>query len=106
MLSVMTVEIITIAQTLTSNGVALSSGTLEFSNYSRDGVATTSLSYEAYGATAVALMSAGSSSKGIAVGYVDVDVVNKSPIFKIQSFAPTSLPSVKLEEEPAEIPFG
>lgn len=104
MLSVMSIQIVTLSQTLTDGGVALSKGTLEFSNYSKDGAISTSLSYEAYGATAVALMDARIGSNGIAVGYVDS--VNKLPVFKIQTFAPISLSSVvgETEETVAVIP--
>ena len=106
MLSVMSIQIVTLKQTLTDGGVALSKGTLEFSNYSKDGVTNTSLSYEAYGATAVALMDARIGSNGIAVGYVDS--VDKLPMFKIQTFAPTSLSNVVEETEKtvAAIPFS
>ena len=106
MLSVMSIQIVTLSLKLVDGGVALTKGTLEFSNYSKDGVATTRLSYEAYGATAVALMDARIGSSGVAVGYIDS--VNKLPVFKIQTFAPTNLSNAieETEETIAVIPFS
>ncbi len=106
MLSTMTVKINTLVQTLTNGGVAFSNGVLEFYSYSKEGVISTNLNYEAYGATAVALMGAGINSNGVAVGYIDT--VDKLPVFRIQFFISTSnLPSAvaKTEKEPANIAF-
>ncbi len=98
MLSTMTVKINTLVQTLTNGGVAFSNGVLEFYSYSKEGVISTNLNYEAYGATAVALMGAGISSNGVAVGYIDT--VDKLPVFRIQFFIPTSnLPITVVETD-------
>ncbi len=103
MLSVMTVQIITLSQTLTNSGVAFSQGTLKFSNYSRDGVVETDLGYEAYGSAAVEIMNAVNHKYGVAIGYIDL--VNKLPVFKIQTFVLSSLPiaSADFEEDPATV---
>lgn len=103
MLSVMTVQIITLVQTLTNNGIAFSQGILKFSSYSRDGVVETDLSYEAYGSAAVEIMNAVTHKYGVAIGYMDS--VNKLPVFKIQTFIPSSLPiaSADFEEDPATV---
>ena len=103
MMSVMTVEIVSLSNKLTTGGTAVCRGTLEFSNYSKDGETKTNLSYEGYGAAAVSLMNAGESSNGVAVGYIDI--IDRTPVFRINSFIPTSLPIVVAEEELA-IPFS
>jgi len=93
----MTVKINSLRQVLTTGGVAFSSGILEFSNYSKDGETSTNLNYEGYGATAVTMLNAGINSNGFASGYIDI--INRVPVFKINSFTPTSLPIVVAEEE-------
>ena len=98
MMSVMTVEIVSLSNKLTTGGTAVCRGTLKFSNYSKDGETKTNLSYEGYGAAAVSLMDAGYSN-GIAIGYVDI--VDRTPVFKINSFIHTGLPIRVAEEEPA-----
>ena len=97
MLSVMTVEIVSLSNKLTTGGTAVCKGVLEFSNYSKDGETKTSLSYEGYGAAAVSLMDAGVYSNGIAIGYVDI--IDRTPVFKINSFIHTGLPVMVAEEE-------
>lgn len=86
----MTVQITSLTQKLTDGGVAVSSGTLDFSNYSKDGETSTEIGFEAYGTAAVALINAEVGSNGIAVGFIDN--INKTPVLKINSFVPTSLP--------------
>ena len=106
MISVMTVQITSLAQRLTNGGVAVASGTLEFSNYSNDGDTRTELGFESsYGSAAFALMNAEVGYNGVAVGFIDN--INKTPIFKINSFVPVSLPAtvVDFEEEAVTIPF-
>ena len=44
-MSVMTVEIVSLSNNLTTGGTAVCRGTLEFSNYSKDGETKTNLSY-------------------------------------------------------------
>ena len=98
MISVMTVQITSLTQRLTDGGTAISSGTLEFSNYSKDGETYTKLGFESsYGAAAVALMNAEVGSNGVAVGFIDN--INKTPVFKINSFVPASLPAAVVEFE-------
>ncbi len=90
MLSTMTVKIVSLKKALTNGGTAVFNGTLEFSNYSKNGETKTELSYEARSTAAVALIHAKVDSSGIAIGYVDT--VDKVPVFKINSFVPTNLP--------------
>ena len=97
MMSVMTVEIVSLSNNLTTGGTAVCRGTLKFSNYSKDGETKTNLSYEGYGAAAVSLMDAGVYSNGIAIGYVDI--IDQTPVFKINSFIHTGLPVMVAEEE-------
>ena len=92
----MTVQITSLTQRLTNGGTAISSGTLEFSNYSKDGETHTELGFESsYGAAAVSLMNAEVGSNGIAVGFIDN--INKTPVLKINSFVSTNLPTAVVE---------
>ncbi|MBO3458472.1 hypothetical protein G7B40_025070 [Aetokthonos hydrillicola Thurmond2011] len=92
-----TLKIQSINETHDGQGVKITYGECIFSHYSKDGIVEDSIAYRAKGAAALSIAEAQTSSNGVAIGYLDIEVKdsgkgykNKSCTLVIRNFIPTT----------------
>lgn len=77
-----TIRLLTINETFDHQGVKIVYGECAFSFYAKDGVVQDTIPYRTKGATAVSIAESGINTSGIAMGYLDIEVVDSGKGYK------------------------
>ena len=92
-----TLRIQSIEETHDSQGVKIAYGDCSFQSYSKDGLVNSTIPYRAKGSAAVLLSQLGARTCGIAIGYLDLQVIDSGNGYKekqctlvIRNFVSTS----------------
>ncbi|GCL36010.1 hypothetical protein SR1949_11100 [Sphaerospermopsis reniformis] len=80
--STQTIRLLTIDEAFDSQGVKIVYGECTFSYYSKDGVVEDTIPYRTKGAAAVSIAESGVNATGIAIGYLDLNVVDSGKGYK------------------------
>ncbi len=113
--STQTVCIISLKETHDPQGVKIVHGECSFSHYTKDGVVENTIPYRAKGAAAVSIASLGVGASGVAIGYLDIEIVdsgkgykNKNTTLVIRTFIPittantTFVPTTTTPTQPSQ----
>ena len=102
----LTVKIRSVDETHDAQGVKIVYGDCSFHSYSKDGLVESTMPFRAKGAAAVAIALVEAGTNGVAVGYLDLEVVDSSNGYKekkctlvIRNFIPTLPCETKLIEK-------
>lgn len=77
-----TLRIESINETHNSQGVKIAYGDCSFQSYSKDGLVNNTIPFRAKGSTAVVLTELGVEISGVAIGYLDLQVIDSSNGYK------------------------
>ena len=80
--STQTIRLLSIDEAFDSQGVKIVYGECTFSYYSKDGVVEDTIPYRTKGAAAVSIAESGINATGIAMGYLDINVVDSGKGYK------------------------
>lgn len=80
--STQTIRLLTIDEAFDSQGIKIVYGECAFSFYSKDGVVEDTIPYRTKGAAAVSIAESGVNATGIAMGYLDINVVDSGKGYK------------------------
>ncbi|BAZ33466.1 hypothetical protein NIES4074_59800 (plasmid) [Cylindrospermum sp. NIES-4074] len=80
--STQTIRLLTIDEAFDSQGIKIVYGECAFSFYSKDGVVEDTIPYRTKGAAAVSIAESGVNATGIAIGYLDINVVDSGKGYK------------------------
>lgn len=102
----LTVKIQSVDETHDDRGVKIAYGDCSFHSYSKDGLVESTMPFRAKGSVAVALALGEAGTNGVAVGYLDLEVIDtgngykeKKCILVIRNFIPTLPCQPRLAEQ-------
>ena len=109
----LTVKIQSVDETHDDRGVKIAYGDCSFYSYSKDGLVKSTMPFRAKGAAAVAIAVDEAEANGVAIGYIDLEVIDTGNGYKekkctlvIRNFIPTlcepNLTEKQLQSKPAE----
>lgn len=110
-----TIQVISLNEAFDKQGVKIAYGQCAFSHYSKDGVVEDKVAYRAKGAAAVSIAEAGIGASGVAMGFIDLEIIDsgrgykqKKPTLVIRTFIltsttkPSSVPTPSIASQEAQ----